>query len=429
MDFWRNLFNSSKNDVYSTETNSFHFKKDNDFWHSIAFAHKEGRKGKGVKVAVVDVAFDMSYPALKAKTKLYRNYSTYETSERHGNIVALLVLEVAPDVELYLFDIGKGGSPNPDFLDLAIKEIQEIGIDVVNLSWGKKILKKVHSATELAIEHCNCYVCSSIKPLAEKMLVVTSVGNDSNYQYCPSTVPNVFNASFQYEKIEIKKGIDGGSYTLSDATKPLKYSQSLNTHFTIMQPEGLIGSSFASPLFVGVIALMENPKKELPYFLFSSNHNAQAASLFTSSQKNNTISQKLGEIEQLFLTGLRANPHGFYCKKQGFCFECSMFCLDGYENLSLLYLNTSNFPNSYEMAGHASKIASFSAHAYATLATTVRVVSENAVKNNSPKAPIISDLELAIEFYDKAIERKPENHEVYKGGQKICSDLLERLKS
>lgn len=169
MDVFKNLFNrkTSSDEIYSKDKNSFNFQKETDFWKSIHAAHDNGVKGKNIKIAILDIGFDLSVPKLKAQTKLYQNYASRKTSIRHGSTVALLVLEVAPEVDLYLFDIGKNGSPDSEFLDFAIKEVLELEVDIVNLSWGKKIPKKVSSATEIAIEHCNCYVCSRIKPLAE----------------------------------------------------------------------------------------------------------------------------------------------------------------------------------------------------------------------------------------------------------------------
>lgn len=428
MDFFKNLFDFWDDEVYSTKTNSFKFKKSTDFWNSIAFAQERGRNGKGVKIAVVDIAFDLSYPALKAKTKLYRRYSTYDSSELHGNIVALLILEVAPEVDLYLFDIGKDGMPDPDYLDLATKEILELEMDIVNLSWGKKIPKKVHSATELAIEHCTCNVCSKVKPLAEQMLVVTSVGNDSNYQYCPSTVPNVLNIGFQYENIKKKKASDDGKISLAEATQPLKYSQSLNTHFTIMQPKNLIGSSFASPLFVGILALMENPKNDLSRYLSITASSSIATSLFTSSTNNQTIENRSPEIEKIFLEGLRNNPHGFYCNKNDFCFECSIFCLVAYSNLALLYLNNNQYPYAEKLALTAIRVAPFSANPYSILATSIRVRIEREIDDKTSNPTTIPQLEDSIDFYNKAMERNPELKDVYKTGQLKSYELLEKLK-
>lgn len=429
MDFFKNLFNPNKKEVYSIKTNSFNFKKDNEFWHSIGFAHKNGINGRGIKAAILDIGFDLSYPSLQKQTKLHRQYHLQKNSVTHGNTVALLVLEVAPQVELHLFDIGKNGSPNPDFIDLAIEEITQIGMNIVNLSWGKKVPKKVHTATELAIENCNCYVCSKIKPLAQHTLVVTSVGNDANFQYCPSTVPNVYNAGFQSESVTVKKTLDGGKAYLAGAIHPKTFSQSLNTHFTIMQPDNLTGSSFASPLFAGFLALMENPKNDLLKYLSAAEYNARAASLVLTAEKNKTILTDYEAIENHFLNGIRCNPHGILCDKNDFCLECSTFTLDGYQNLALLYLNTNQFPLAKKLALHAITIAPFSAHAYATLATIYReqVRKEIKIKVLS-KTILVEKLKSAIINYEKAIERKPDYVEVYRDGIDTCNVIMEQLK-
>lgn len=429
MDFFRNLFSSKKKELYSLITNSFTFNKDSDFWHSIAFAHEKNKKGEGVKIAVLDIGFNMSYPTLHKQTKLHRKYNTEKTSVSHGNTVALLILEVAPMAELYLFDIGKSGVPEPEFIDLAIEEIEKIGIDIVNLSWGKKLPKKVHSATEIATENCSCYVCSKIKPLAERTLVVTSVGNDANFQYCPSTVPNVYNAGFQTESVALKKTDNGGTAYIAEAMHPQNFSQSLNTHFTIMQPEKLVGSSFAAPLFAGFLALMDERKKEiLNKFIVVTEFNAQAGNLFFLAEKNNTLSKDFEKIENKYLYALNLNPHGVYCKKNDFCVECSTFTLDGYQNLSLLYLYTQQFALAEKLAFHAITIAPFSAYSYATLATVYREQVKIDLNNGMvTKQALIKKLNAAISYYEAASTRKPDFTKVYKEGIAECNFVVKQL--
>lgn len=216
---------------------------------------------------------------------------------------------------------------------------------------------------------------------------------------------------------------------MAEGTQPLKYSQSLNTHFTIMQPKNLVGSSFASPLFAGVLALMKNPKKELSSFLASCNYSSQAASLFYRSEAKHTILENIRLIEKLYIKSLQENPHGFYCNKNPFCFECAMYCLDGYQNLALLYLNKGHLDYANNLAIHAIKIAPFSAHAYSVLATSIRVRIDHEIriKRISPELAI-SQLQNAIEIYNQAIERSPEYAMVYKDGQLKCFELLDKLK-
>ncbi|HKR63067.1 MAG TPA: S8 family serine peptidase, partial [Thermoanaerobaculia bacterium] len=115
-------------------------------------------KGAGVKVAIVDTGIDATHPALQAA---YRGGYDFvhddatpeeETSEAHGTFVAGVVLQVAPDAQIYALKIfGKENSfETSDFvhaIDWAIAH----HIDVLNLSFAAKVhLDDVRHALERA---------------------------------------------------------------------------------------------------------------------------------------------------------------------------------------------------------------------------------------------------------------------------------------
>jgi serine protease len=102
-------------------------------------------KGSGVKVGIIDTGIDFDHPALRAA---YRggydfvrndNIPEEETAEAHGTFVAGVVLQVAPEAEIYALKIfGKEDSFETSDLVRAIDWAIANHIDVLNMSFALK---------------------------------------------------------------------------------------------------------------------------------------------------------------------------------------------------------------------------------------------------------------------------------------------------
>ena len=112
--------------------------------HAAAAWHQAGITGKGVKVGIIDVGFEgfrgllgTELPATVA-ARCYtdvgvftQNLADCETDSDHGTIVAESVIDIAPEVSLYIANVGTKG----DLQSAADWMIAE-GVSVINTSMG-----------------------------------------------------------------------------------------------------------------------------------------------------------------------------------------------------------------------------------------------------------------------------------------------------
>lgn len=97
----------------------------------------DGYTGKGIKVAVIDSGFDINNPEIAGNIGEYRSFDYPDLSIagddiRHGTAASEIIVDVAPDAELYLYNI----SSAIEFLNLVDYIIERGDIDVVSMSLG-----------------------------------------------------------------------------------------------------------------------------------------------------------------------------------------------------------------------------------------------------------------------------------------------------
>jgi subtilisin family serine protease len=99
---------------------------------SAEVAYAGGLTGSGVKVAVIDGGFDVNSPEIRDNVKEFRNLrSDGRNPSQHGTAVSEVIVDIAPNVELYLYAISTSG----DFLqavDLAVSK----GAKIISISLG-----------------------------------------------------------------------------------------------------------------------------------------------------------------------------------------------------------------------------------------------------------------------------------------------------
>ncbi|MCY4491880.1 MAG: S8 family serine peptidase, partial [Thaumarchaeota archaeon] len=99
-----------------------------------------GYMGKGIKVAVIDTGFDVFNPEIAGNIITYQSFfepnrdiqgkSTF--TARHGTGVAEIIVDVAPCVELYLYNF----NTNIEFYNLIDHIISRGDIDIISMSLG-----------------------------------------------------------------------------------------------------------------------------------------------------------------------------------------------------------------------------------------------------------------------------------------------------
>ena len=97
-----------------------------------------GYTGDGVKVAVIDTGFDVTNPEISGNIAEYRSFSSSGIAgsdiddSDHGTAVAEIIVDIAPDAELYLYNI----KTDVEFLHLVDHIIDRRDIDIVSMSLG-----------------------------------------------------------------------------------------------------------------------------------------------------------------------------------------------------------------------------------------------------------------------------------------------------
>lgn len=130
-------------------------------------AHENGITGKGVKVAVLDLSFDTSNPKITDNIKDYQSLrkgvqgdliqQSKENAkiQAHGTAVAEVITDVAPDVELYLYEM----DTDVEFAAAVDRAISN-NVDIIAMAAGwpnlatdgtSHITKKVEEATSHGI--------------------------------------------------------------------------------------------------------------------------------------------------------------------------------------------------------------------------------------------------------------------------------------
>jgi len=143
----------------------------------VAALHRAGFTGKGVKVLVIDTGCDVNHFYLRDRITAVKNFTAYggpdDVTDRrgHGTHVAGIIHAGAPDAEIYiakgLGDNGYGFYPD---LVAAIRWGIEMGVNVINASWGSK-----------EEPPADCGLREAIRDATDAgILFVASAGNEGN---------------------------------------------------------------------------------------------------------------------------------------------------------------------------------------------------------------------------------------------------------
>ena len=98
-------------------------------------AQLAGYTGEGVKVAIIDTGFNIYNPEIAANIAGYLSFSSYGirgANSYHGTSVAEIILDVAPDAELYLYNV----ETYIEFMNAVDHIISRGDIDIITMSIG-----------------------------------------------------------------------------------------------------------------------------------------------------------------------------------------------------------------------------------------------------------------------------------------------------
>jgi len=148
--------------------------------------HSSGFKGKDVKIAIIDTGFNSNNPEISQNVKMTRSfcnntkYCPKTPSPKHGTAVAEVIVDIAPEADLYLFDV----NDLVDGVDAMKYASEVIGVDIVSMSLGWPSERTDGSgALDKAIEDARSL----------GTLVVVSAGNDGKSHWSQKFTNSVNN--------------------------------------------------------------------------------------------------------------------------------------------------------------------------------------------------------------------------------------------
>ncbi|MCK5261318.1 MAG: PKD domain-containing protein [Thermoplasmatales archaeon] len=143
--------------------------------------HNEGIYGSGVKIAIIDLGFQNYYnnpelPSARiAEVQSFRADGDIECGEKHGCACAEIVLDVAPQADLYLYNFDTISE-----LNNAVSHAISVGVDIISFSVGFICINDYDGIGYSSIGD----VCGIVDNARNNgILFITSIGNSATRHY------------------------------------------------------------------------------------------------------------------------------------------------------------------------------------------------------------------------------------------------------
>ncbi|MEO8927759.1 MAG: S8 family serine peptidase [Caulobacteraceae bacterium] len=440
-------------DAYDAASDSWAVPFEGDFWSAVAHAHALGERGQGRRIAVIDTACDTTIPALAARIDNLvriapRPLGAEDTS--HGTAVALLIARVAPQARLDIYAVAReDGRIDAADVAFAIETAAASDAVILNISLGTAtavtdlslrlqglapalaaaydaeddaLLAKSKIADILAPDgECRLCAAALAASLAGKM-VFAAAGNDGAQLLCPSRSAGAVAGGFQSEAHQIVPlpGSAGETETASSADPHAP--QSVFNDIALRETDGVLGTSFASPLIAGAAALAANPHEISGYV-------GAVRPAYRGSADMTLVTLGEGDREKLvasahanFQRAMRLLPHvhsGFEAflrngppgvSPPAACATCGLFAHAAYVNHGLLLLGAGALAAAESLLGAAVALFPWSAEAAANYGRTLQEMG---------------DLTGALSQYDRALALRP-GFPVYLHQRAVILDAMAR---
>ncbi|NTU97540.1 MAG: S8/S53 family peptidase [Chlorobiaceae bacterium] len=425
-------------DAYDEKRGAWSFRFDSSFWKGVRHAHRLGNLGRGCKVAIIDSGCDTKRKQLWKHVDLVRSFvneSPEQDPAMHGTAVAMLINEVAPECRLDIYQVCRNGVPDEGALLDAIEAASETNAQVINLSMSvlspfncsieqlkQALTNDGGSLKKFAREEPPCRLCEAASGAAAAgKLFFAAAGNKNAMTSCPAHADGVIAVGFSgsTEKT-ITDEKDGGSHSAAFAALP-GASQAAIIDISLKEIDGVLGTSFASPLYSGVGALGLS-RADLDAYISAVNASS-LPQLVHGMIAAGQLSPEKDVIEsnsRLYRHAMSMLPHN-HCAHQLslnpkisvtdplLCFSCGLFAEPLMVNYGLWLLITGQLEEAKSILGAARSIAPWSADAAANSGAAMRVSG---------------DIPSAVDFYETALSLRP-GFEVYlselrclRGGEK-----------
>lgn len=418
---------------YDSVANRWAFSFDSPFWKAVKHAQELGHRGSGRRVAIIDSGCDLGIPRLRQHVDAVKSFVPGAADKDplgHGTAVALLITEVAPECRLDIYQVAREGKPDESAVIDALKAVAESNADVVNVSIAhhspfKFTAEQVQmaitagdgSGKKYALESPPCALCSAASNASSRgKLVFAAAGNKPNIASCPARANGVAAAGFEGKDDKVTTLENGGMHHVSFAAGPAAPQTSL-LDLSLAEIPGVLGTSFASPLFAGAGALGLSQKELSDYIV--SNATAALPQLFQGmigSSRLNPNPELVKQISRWYLNVQKKLPH-VHCQYQAevnaqvphsdpsHCFSCGIFAEPIMVNHGLWLLMTHQTESARSLLEAARIVAPWSADATANLGATMRE---------------LDNIPIAIKLYELALQLRP--------GFRVYTSEIKRLR-
>ena len=415
--------------AYDPATDSLTFDSDGRFWKAIRRAHDLGARGAGHNVAIVDTMCDLAIPRLSRQLRSVSDsadsLSLDAAKLSHGTAVGLLIAHVAPDCRFDFYSILDGsGTPQ---LGLAVEALQEAArsdAQVINISAGNEhdfapniegdlapqltaALKDLHGwLASFAPDEPDCPLCqAAAKAVEAGKLVFAAAGNDPHVICCPARAAGVTAVGFQQTTRKIVNAADGN--TLEVASSDATAGESRTFDLAIDEINGVLGTSFACPLYAGAGALGVSGAEMRAYM--AATRFGQFAMMLHAGLSSGPADRRTVDATRIFYErALASLPHVHCAAQAGLrpdvphsdpsaCWSCGIFAEDKYVNAGLFCLETGQLTAAESLLSAARQLVPWSPHAAANLGATYKQLGL---------------LREAMACYDDALRLRP-GFEVY----------------
>lgn len=362
---------------YDRDTRDWTYEKRERFWAAVDIAHESGIVGDGTRIAIIDGSFDTKIEAI-ADRVAYHSPTEQPGGLTHGTAVALLVVEVAPRSELLLFEVcDPSGIPQYEAICTAVEQAVENGAHVISLSLGRYELATsdparhggrspgLYQGTADELGDSTCELCRVTELAAARgVIVVAAAGNQADLVMCPARSSAVVGCGFHSGMQTARPASDGGQSVQASATVPGQQSQVID--FTLEQPPGVLGTSFATPLLAGFAALFADRSEVLGFL--SAELTASAASVMQNLLDDEVIDRSLlPEVAKMYRNALAHLPHRHETSDPP-CPECSLFGETTYANYGRFLFFSRDFGTAEALLRVGRSAAPRSPHVAANLA-------------------------------------------------------------
>ncbi|PMD37409.1 subtilisin-like protein [Hyaloscypha variabilis F] len=260
-------------------------------------AHLEQSSQSPVKIAVLDTGIDQTHPDMDARSEQIKGKyncinekfeSVVNDYNGHGTFTAGLLLDYAPDAELYIIKIAENKPSNPEIIAKAINYAVTLKVDIISMSFGFPTCDidgydKVEAAIMNAYsKHVLLFAAASNSganldrayPARDQNVICihSTDANGNRSKFSPTAISNEINLATIGEAVESAWPV----HLCDEATNPtfVKYKS---------------GTSYATPIAAGIGAFL---------LQYARIHMPEKANMLKRQSKMKAVFRRIAEKSQ-----------------------------------------------------------------------------------------------------------------------------------